>query len=550
MLAARGIGLEQAEDFLVPSLRALMPDPFHLRDMRRAAERVAHAVQNRERIVIFGDYDVDGATSSALLVRFFRMLGHDAGVYIPDRIQEGYGPNTEALLKLKAQGAHLVITVDCGTTAHGPLAAASDAGLDVVVVDHHLAAEELPSAVAVVNPNRLDETSECRQLAAVGVSFLLAAAVNGVLRDGGYFTQKSEPNLLWLLDLAALGTVCDVVPLTGLNRAFVTQGLKVLARRTNIGLTALMGIAQLNEVPDSYHLGFILGPRINAGGRVGKADLGSRLLITEDTAEAYMLAQELDLLNRERQAIENTVLEEAMIKAQMLSRDSPVLIVQGDGWHPGVIGIVAGRIKEKYDKPVAVIALEKGIGKASVRSVSGVDMGAAITAARMKGLLLAGGGHAMAAGFTVEEAKIPALQEFIAERVRAPFQAYHARRGLKLDAIVTPGAVTPALASTLDRIAPFGPGNPKPCLALRDARIVHAEILKEAHVRCIVSDGGPNPRPGVRVKAMAFRSADAPLGAALVNARGKDIMLAGEIRLNLWGGNESAEFIIKDAIIS
>lgn len=385
VLAGRGVSAEEAESFLNPTLKALLPDPSHLKDMDIAAERLCAAVMSGECVAVFGDYDVDGATSSALLLRFLRALGTRCLSHIPDRMREGYGPNLPALLSLKAQGAAVVVTVDCGTVAFEPLESATQAGLDIIVVDHHLSEARLPKVLAVVNPNRLDETSPCRTLAAVGVTFLLCVAITRQLRAAGWFAARTEPNLLALLDLVALGTVCDVMPLTGLNRAFVSQGLKVLATRSNPGLAALADVAGVSDVPNAYTLGFLLGPRINAGGRVGKADLGTRLLSSEDGAAIPSIARELDVFNAERKAIETLVLEQAIAAAEASDTNAPVLVVRGEGWHQGVIGIVAGRLKERYRKPVAVVSFENGVGKASARSITGVDFGGAVASAKAQG---------------------------------------------------------------------------------------------------------------------------------------------------------------------
>ena len=401
LLAARGVGIESAERFLTPTLRELLPDPSHLRDMDKAVERVVRAVTTGELIAIFGDYDVDGATAAALLQRFFAAIGCRARIYIPDRQREGYGPNVPALQRLRAEGAAIAITVDCGTTAHAPLAAAAKAGLDVIVVDHHVAEPALPPAFAIINPNRLDEASPHGVLAAVGVAFLLVVGINRALRQAGWYAQRPAPDLVQWLDLVALGTICDVVPLTGVNRALVAQGLKLLQRRGNIGLAALADAAAVGERLEAYHAGFILGPRVNAGGRVGQADLGARLLATDDAVEARAVAEQLHTLNAERREIEARVLAQAIAQVESGDRSAPLVFVAGEGWHPGVIGIVASRLKERYNRPACVSAIADGIGKGSGRSVAGFPLGPAIIAARQAGLLVNGGGHAMAAGFTV-----------------------------------------------------------------------------------------------------------------------------------------------------
>jgi single-stranded-DNA-specific exonuclease len=462
----RGIGAGRRRAFN-PTLRDLLPDPSRFRDMDSAAERLARAVRDGEGIAVFGDYDVDGATSSALLARFFAATGQSIRIYIPDRMKEGYGPNLPALLALRAEGIKLVVTVDCGITAFEPLAGAADAGLDVIVIDHHVAEPRLPKAVAVVNPNRLDEAPGHGQLAAGGVAFLLAVAVNRTLRQAGWFKGgRVEPDLRQLLDLVALGTICDVVPLTGINRALVTQGLKVMGARANIGLAALADVARMNEAPGTYHAGFLLGPRVNAGGRVGAADLGARLLSTDDPLEAAAIARQLDAFNAERRQIEEKVLLEAMAQAE--SKALPGLVfVSAEGWHAGVIGIVASRLKERYGRPACVVALGEGIGKGSGRSIAGIDLGNAVIAARQAGLLVNGGGHAMAAGFTAAAEKLDALRAFLAERLGAGLNGERPQAILDLDADLQPGGDTADLLRQIERLGPFGRGNGVPRLPHR-----------------------------------------------------------------------------------
>ncbi len=540
VLAARGVDAEAAPAFLEPRLREQLPDPAHLKDMDAAASRLARAVQGGETIAVFGDYDVDGATSSALLNRFFTAAGGRVRVYIPDRQREGYGPNAPALLRLKAEGAAVVVTVDCGITAHVPLASAAEAGLDVIVVDHHIAEPRLPLATAVVNPNRLDETTPHRQLAAVGVTFLLAVAVNRKLREAGWYAARAEPALLELLDLVALGTVCDVVPLTGLNRVFVTQGLKVLAQRRNEGLVALADAAHIQQRCDVYHLGFILGPRVNAGGRVGEADLGTRLLTTSDPEEARVLAQRLDAYNRERQAIEAGVLEAATAQVESAGGPRPFIFVAGEGWHPGVIGIVAGRLRERYERPVFVVALADGIGKGSGRSALGVDLGSAVIAAREAGLLINGGGHANAAGLTVSAARLGELQDFLAERVTA--QIVNSTPSLAFDGALSLGAATTDLITTLSRVGPFGVGNPEPRFAFPAVHVAKADIVGERHVRCFLAD-----QRGARLSAIAFRAVGSPLGEMLRDGTGLSLHLAGRLRADEWQGQTRVQLQIEDA---
>lgn len=536
LLVARGVASEDAQAFLNPSLRESLPDPSHLLDMDIAANRVARAIIAKEKIAIFGDYDVDGATSSALLTRYFRALGTDPLIHIPDRMKEGYGPNTPALLSLKERGATLVITVDCGTLSFEPLEAASNARLDVIVIDHHQGAAERPKALAIVNPNRLDETSPHGQLAAVGVAFLLIVAVNRVLREQG----KSIPDVKQFLDIVALGTVCDVVPLTGANRAFVAQGLKIMAARNNLGISTILDMASVDEKPGVYACGFIIGPRINAGGRVGKSDLGVRLLTTDDEAEAKSLAAELETHNAERKAIEAMVLEQATLQAETM--DAPLLVVCGQNWHPGVIGIVAGRIKERFNKPAAIIAVENGIGKASARSVSGVDFGASVIAAKESGLLIAGGGHAMAAGFTVEEQKIPALTEFLTNHMSRQLSQVAGTRTYTLDGTLSIGGATPELLLELDKLGPFGQANPNIRLCVKRVVNLKPEIVKEHHVKTLFID----PISNSRLFGIAFRCMDTKLGEALLSTRGQTIDVIGQLRLNEWNGKQSVSLHIDD----
>ena len=544
LLMARGCPRDALESHRQPTIRGFMPDPSIFRDMDRAAERIADAVERAEPVTIFGDYDVDGATSAALLIRLLRDLGLRAGAYIPDRLLEGYGPSADALVRLAEQGASLVVTVDCGALAFEALEAAKTAGLDVIVVDHHKCATSLPVAHAIVNPNRLDEGEGAAHghLAAVGVAFLLGAALIRTLRARGWFASRAEPRLLDLLDIVALGTVADVAQLKGLNRAFVTQGLKVLAARRNIGLAALIEAARLTRDPTATDLGFALGPRINAGGRVGRADLGVRLLTTEDEAEARAIAAELNQFNEERREIEQAVREEAEVKLAGQGNRA-VAIISGAGWHPGVIGIVASRIKERIGRPAIVVALDGGIGKGSGRSVSGVDLGAAVLAAKDAGLLVAGGGHAMAAGLTVEEGRLDALADFLDERLAADVAAASDRRALLLDAVVSPGGVTPSLVDALEAGGPYGAGWPSPRVAAGRVRVVKADIVGKGHVRAIVA--GEDGRP---IKAMAFGQADTPLGAALLGAGPtRRLWIAGRARIDDWARTPSAELHVDDA---
>ena len=541
VLAARGIPPEEGAAYLAPTLRDQLPDPSRLRDMDRAAARLTDAVMTGEIVGIFGDYDVDGATSSALLARFLRAVGGQVRLYIPDRLTEGYGPNTTALLALREEGLRVVVTVDCGTLAFEPLEAAHAAGLDVIVVDHHLAEPGLPPALAVINPNRLDESGTCGQLAAVGVAYLLVIAVNRALRAAGWYGDRAEPNLLQWLDIVALGTVCDVVPLTGLNRPLVLSGLKVMAGRTNPGLAALADVAGLDSAPGVYHAGFVLGPRVNAGGRVGRADLGARLLATDDAAEAAALAGELDVLNRERRTIEAMVEEEAMSLAEQTDDGGPLVFVAGRGWHPGVIGIVASRLKGRFNRPAFIVALEDGVGKGSGRSVPGADLGAAVTAARQAGLLINGGGHPMAAGLTVAEDKLAPLGEFLKERLSRSLGDRPKRRSLGVDGALGVGGASFELVELLDQAGPYGAGNPEPRFVVTGAHIVRSDIVGGDHVRCVLAGG-----EGGRLKGIAFRCRETALGEALLNQRGAKLYFAGHLRADHWQGRDDVQLEIED----
>lgn len=547
ILLARGVAAEDIQRHLSPTLRDFLPDPSEFNDMDAAADRLAQAVLGRERITIYGDYDVDGATSSALLIRLLRDLGMEAEYYIPDRLLEGYGPSGEALVKLAETGSSLIVTVDCGAMAHEALSMASDAGVDVIVVDHHKCSPELPRATALVNPNRLDENDLAAahgHLAAVGVAFLLAIALVRTLRAQRYFEDREEPDLFALLDVVALGTVADVAALHGLNRAFVAQGLKVMARRDNIGMAALIDASRLKRAPACSDLGFALGPRINAGGRVGESTLGVRLLTTEDAEEARQIAAQLSALNEERRAIEAEV-QQAAEEQLAGQHNRAVHVVAARGWHPGVIGIVAGRIKEKTGKPSLVIALDEGTGegKGSGRSISGVDLGAAIIRAREEGLLVKGGGHAMAAGLTVAESRLEEFGDWLDKHLAAAVARAGADREMLLDLAVAPGGLTPELVEALDGGGPYGVGWPGPRVAVGPVRLVKCDIVGTDHVRLIASgDDGKN------FKGIAFRAAESDMGQALLHAsRGRRLWLAGRVKIDDWGSRPQAELHLEDA---
>ena len=545
LLMARGVPRDDVERHRDPTIRAFMPDPSIFRDMDRGAERIADAIEAGEAVTVYGDYDVDGATSAALLIRLLRDLGLAAGHYIPDRLMEGYGPSGEALVKIGAGGSSLIVTVDCGAMAYDALSQAKEAGIEVIVVDHHKCASQLPTAFALINPNRLDESDEAAShghLAAVGVAFLLSAAVVRTLRARGFFANRAEPKLMDLLDLVALGTVADVAQLRGLNRAFVAQGLKIMAGRRNIGMAALIEASRLTRAPICSDLGFALGPRINAGGRVGKSDLGVRLLTTDDRDEARSIAAELDQLNEERRAIEAVVQEEAeaMLPAQ---HNRAVALLAGNGWHPGVIGIVAGRIKEKSGKPSIVIAIDaEGVGKGSGRSIAGVDLGAAIIAAKDSGLLEAGGGHAMAAGLTVSADKIEALAEWLDTQLSADVARASGNKALLVDAVLSPRGLNPVFVDAMEAAGPYGMGWPGPRIVTGPVRVVKCDIVGKDHVRAIVAGDD-----GASFKAMAFRQGETVLGQQLLHGeRGRKYWFAGRARTDDWGATPKAELHIDD----
>jgi single-stranded-DNA-specific exonuclease len=549
LLLARGVARDDLARHRDPRIRDFLPDPSSFRDMDKGAKRVADAVQQGETIAIFGDYDVDGATSAALLTLLLRRLGTEPIVYIPDRLMEGYGPSGKALVELQQRGAKVAICVDCGAQAFDALQQASDAGLDVVVVDHHQCATLLPVAYAMINPNRLDEHADGAahgHLAAVGMAFLLGVAVLRELRGRGFFEALAEPKILDLLDLVALGTVADVARLKSLNRAFVTQGLKIMAGRQNVGLSALAEAARRVKPPSCRDLGFALGPRINAGGRVGKSDLGVRLLTATDPEEARTIASELDRLNEERRAIEMLVCEQAEAQAREQGA-APVITVMSGGWHQGVIGIVAGRIKERFGRPAIVIAeTEDGTGKGSGRSISGVDLGAAVLAAKESGLLIAGGGHAMAAGLTLPAGGLEAFRTFINERLAGDVGQSRADRALLLDALLAPGGVAAALCDALDTAGPYGAGWPSPRVAAGPVRLLKTGIVGDGHVRGIgCGDDGKS------FKWIAFRSAATPLGQALLSSPGDQRWwLAGTIKRDEWNGGNAAEMHLEDAALA
>lgn len=552
VLAARGATLENTPLFLAPTLKELMPDPSALRDMDKAAARIADAIVARAPVAIFGDYDVDGACSSALLARFLAHHGTPARIYIPDRIFEGYGPNAQAIATLVKEGAKLIVTVDCGTTSFAPLKVARDLSTDCVVIDHHQADEQLPEVTAVVNPNRQDDVSGQGHLCAAGVTFLVIVAVMRELRRRKvYAGDVSEPDLLSLLDLVALATVADVVPLTGLNRAYVQKGLAVMHQRQNAGVRALCDAAGLNQAPTTYHLGFILGPRINAGGRIGDAALGARLLSTEDPGEAQRIAELLERLNKERKQIETAMLEDAigMADAQVMADPGRALVMVGsEAFHKGIVGLVASRLVERFRKPACVIAWEKSgdgadpEGTGSLRSVLGVDLGGAVRAAVAAGHLVKGGGHAMAAGLTVKRARFEALESYLLDHLKSPAgSGGPSAASLEIDAALTASGATGELLELVERAGPFGQGNPQPRFAFPAHRVKFAKVVGDAHVRLVLEAGD-----GARLEAIAFRAAGQPAGDMLMGAGGMPLHVAGHLRRDTWGGRDRIELSIDD----
>jgi single-stranded-DNA-specific exonuclease len=543
-LASRGVEEGQGEDFLNPTLKALFPDPSAFADMDRAAGILVEALAARRRIVVFADYDVDGASSAALLVRWFRAMGLELSIYVPDRLTEGYGPSPAAFRRLKADGAELVVTVDCGAAAHDALACAAELDLPVVVIDHHLMRPgEMPAVAALVNPNRPDCASGQGHLAAAGVTFVLLAALNREARRRGLLADR-EPGLMAWLDLAAMGAICDVTRLTGFNRALAAQGLKVMSGWRNPGLAALMAVAKAQGPATAFHVGYLLGPRINAGGRIGRSDLGARLLSTDDVEEAAALAAELDALNASRKDVEREVQEAAVrqIERESNQAEAPCLLVAQDDWHPGVIGIVAGRLRERYRKPVMVIGVDRaaGVGKGSGRSQPGVNLGRAVQAAFEEGLLLSGGGHAMAAGLSVRPDTIPELRAFLCERLADEARIAAEADALDVDALVTARGADRALWTEFQRLAPFGPGNPEPVFAAAAMRVERPMALRGGHVRCTLTDAS-----GGRLKAVAWRCEDTEIGRRLM-AEGASVHVAGRLKPDDWKGREGVELDVED----
>lgn len=539
IIAGREISLADVQDFLNPSLRKLLPDPSSMQDMDKAAKIIFNAIKSNKKITIFADYDVDGATSAAQLVKWARNFDSELEIYVPDRIKEGYGPSIEAFDHLKKNGSDLVITVDCGAAAYSALVAAQALDLSIVVIDHHLMDADMPPAEALVNPNRIDDTSKLNYLAAAGVTFMLLVALN---REARVQNFSNIPDLFDYLDLTALGTICDVVPLKGLNRAIVKQGLKVFSRESNIGLKSLMFETNTNSPITPYHCGFVLGPRINAGGRIGKANIGAALLSTENHKLAIKYAQELDRVNIERRILQDKILDEALLKAYSINKTNSVIVVSMEGWHPGVIGIVAGRLKERFNKPVIVIGIdENGIGKGSGRSIQGIDLGNEIKKLHEKGLLISGGGHEMACGLTIESKYIKTFHEILESNLRDKINSIRSKFSIKIDALLNISAVNMDLMNSINQIGPYGSGNPTPTFAFAELRVAYANRVKGGHIRCNFED-----KNGQRIKGICFRAEEMGFDEILLNERNRYLHIVGTLKINTWKGHTSIDLQVID----
>ncbi len=547
ILVARNISEDKVMSFIYPKIRDLLPDPFHLIDMRKACERTAEKILAGEKITILGDYDVDGATSSALLQRVFTQLGANSSVHIPDRVSEGYGPTIYAIDKFKKEGAELVITVDCGITSFEAIDYAHSLDLDVIILDHHLGAEIMPNAYAIVNPNRFDELTEYKDLAAVGVCFLFSVGLIKILREHGYFNDREEPDLLNLLDLVALGTICDMMSLVGLNRAFVIQGLKVMSKKKNLGLKILSEYGKIDLKPSPYHLGFIIGPRINAGGRVGKSYLGSHLLSTNDENLAFDYAAQLEAFNEERKLIEQQVLEEAILMVESQKKKNYILIYN-ENWHPGVVGIVAGKLKERYQKPVAVMAIDGELGKASCRSVRGIDLGSKIVEAKNKKILISGGGHAMAAGFTLYKDRIDDMIAFLDEAMDSETNTLLQNNNYFFDVSLTPSGASLEVAEEIQKLEPYGNGNSEPIVRIDGMYVLKANVTNK-HINCLLASDSTALK-SKSIKAIAFNSVGTALGDSLLSAKPLNLTIFGNLKINHWQGNSTPQLSIYDIIVN
>jgi len=542
LLSIRKKNIEDISLFLNPTIKNLLPNPLCLKDMDNAIERTYQSIKKKELIGIFGDYDVDGATSTALLTRYFLSINQKIQTYIPDRKREGYGPSIEGFNNLIKLGTKIIFTVDCGTLSFEPVKIAQSQNIDVIILDHHQSDLKLPNACAIVNPNRYDDTSKLNYLCAAGVCFIFLAALNKKLRDRNWFEEEkiNEPNILNFLDLVSLGTVCDVVPLVDLNRAIVTQGLKVLKKRSNLGLKTLYDLCKIESQPTTYHLGYILGPRINAGGRVGKSSHGAELLASDDPQRTYQIANDLNKSNKERQSIELMLSEKVNSEVKNF-QDDPVLILTGNSWHEGIIGIVASRIKEKYNKPTILISINESLGKGSARSIFGFDIGTQIIKATQSGIVEKGGGHKMAGGFTIKKENIPLFRDFLIKNFKKSKLSSSKIVNLYLDSIIAPSALNEEFYSEIERLAPFGSGNSEPKFVIENLQVITSDLVADKHIKTVL-----HAKDGSVIKSIAFNAKDSPLELYLNKKNKKKFNIAGIMNLNEWRGKKSVEFIIED----
>ncbi len=546
LIAIRKIKKEEIQNFLNPTIKNILPNPLILKDMAIAVKRTIKAITNKEKVGVFGDYDVDGATSTALLGRYFKMINLNFDIYIPDRKSEGYGPTESGFQNLIDKGVNLIFTVDCGTMAFKPIEFSQKKNVDVLVLDHHQSESNLPKAYSIINPNRLDDNSKLNYLCAAGVCFMFLIALNSELRKINWFKLNNikEPNLINFLDLVSLGTVCDVVPLVGLNRAIVKQGLKIIKNRINIGIKTLLEICKVDGYPSTYHLGYVIGPRINAGGRVGKCQHGANLLLNSDAKQIFTLATELNSYNKERQLLESELLKN-ILQNKTINSSSPILVLHGENWHEGVIGIIASRIKEKFNKPTIIISIKENIGKASARSVNGFDIGSIIISATQKGILLKGGGHKMAGGFTIDSSKIEEFKEYAIKKIRSSKVDLNREKNFYIDSIVSPSALNIDFYSKINILAPFGSANPEPKFVIENVKTINSKIVGEKHIKSILlgSDGSS-------IKAIAFNALESNIGPYLLKKNKKTFNIAGKLSLNEWKGEKNVEFIIDDISVN
>ena len=542
LLSIRKIKKEEVEFFLKPTIKNILPNPYVLKDMDNAIARAEKAILNTEKIGVFGDYDVDGATSTAILGKYFELLNIPFEIYIPDRKSEGFGPNEKAFLNFIDLGVNLIFTVDCGTLSYGPMDFAKKKNIDVIILDHHQSETKLPSAHSIVNPNRFDDRSDLNYLCAAGVCFMFLIALNKRLRDQNWFSNNSikEPELLNILDLVSLGTICDVVPLVGLNRAIVHQGLKIIKRKKNLGLKTLIEVSNIESNITSYHLGYVLGPRINAGGRVGKSTHGANLLLNQNPKDTFKLAVDLDTYNKERQILEGELLKK-ILNTNFENSSDPVVILHGENWHEGIIGIIAARIKEKFNKPAIIISVNKGIGKGSGRSIHGFDLGSTIIGGVQSGLLIKGGGHKMAAGFTIDVNKIDEFKKFVFKKFKSININLEEKKNYYFDAEIGPSAINIDFFEKINLLAPFGSGNPEPRFVIRDVKLVNSKIVGEKHIKNVLIGSDSST-----LKTISFNTVETELGSYLLKKNIKPFDIAGKLSLNEWRGQRNVEFIIDD----